>query len=182
MFTREASLLDPHSFLRQRYAAIPWLMLAHGVPGTLALALGVFQFSDRFRRKYLRIHRLMGYVYVVSAVISAPIAIVVARRLPIPTLIFASIIQATGWLVATLSAIYCVRTGRIQQHREWMMRGYAFAAVFVFVRAILLIPPIGRMGVDAIIPTVWSVIALAGIVPSFVIAWQGMPKKRSRAV
>ena len=37
VFTREWTLLDSHSFLRQRYARIPWLMLAHGVPGALAL-------------------------------------------------------------------------------------------------------------------------------------------------
>lgn len=155
-------------------------MLAHGVPGALALCLGVFQFSDRFRRKHLAIHRVMGYVYVVSAVISAPVAIIVSWRLPIPTLLYASIIQAAGWFVATATAIYCVRTGRIQQHREWMMRGYAFAAVFVVVRAITLIPSVARMGLAGLVPTVWSVIALAGIVPSFVIAWQGMPKKRTR--
>ena len=42
--TRDRTLLDSHSFLRQRYAAIPWLMLAHGVPGALALVLGVLHF------------------------------------------------------------------------------------------------------------------------------------------
>jgi small-conductance mechanosensitive channel len=72
LFTRDWTLLDPHSFLRQRYAPIPWLMLAHGVPGALALILGVFQFSTRLRQRHLQLHRIMGRVYVGSAIISAP--------------------------------------------------------------------------------------------------------------
>jgi uncharacterized membrane protein len=179
LLTRELTLLDQGSFLRQRYAAIPWLMFLHGIPGALALLLGAFQFSDGLRRRYVALHRKIGYVYIVSASISAPVAVVVAHRLPIPTLFFASLIQASGWLVTTATALYCVRMKNIAQHREWMMRSYAFAAVFVIVRAIVVIPPIARMGLDGVIPTVWSVIALAGIVPSFVIAWQKLPRRRT---
>jgi uncharacterized membrane protein len=179
LLTRERTLLDSGSFLRQRYAALPALMLLHGIPGALALTLGVFQFSDSLRRRYIALHRKVGYVYIASVAISAPIAVAVAYRLPIPTLLFASMIQASGWLVTTATALYCVRVGNIAQHREWMMRSYPFAAVFVLVRAIDMIPALDRMGLAAVIPTVWSVVALAGILPSFVIAWQKLPKKRT---
>jgi hypothetical protein len=53
-----------------------------------------------------------------------------------------------------------------------MMRGYPFAMVFVFVRAIIAIPAVARLGELGIVSTVWTVIALAGFVPSVVIAWQ----------
>jgi uncharacterized membrane protein len=170
--TRDRTLLDAHSFLRQRYAPIPWLMLAHGIPGALALFLAFFQFSTRFRQRHLQLHRVMGRVYVACALISAPVAIAVAVALPVPTLLMASVIQAFGWLVTIATALYCVRTGRIQQHREWMMRSYPFAAVFVVVRVILSIPAIQRMGPLGIANVVWSVIAVACFLPSFVIAWQ----------
>jgi uncharacterized membrane protein len=78
LFTRDWTLLDSHSFLRQRHASIPWLMLVHGVPGVLALFLGVFQFSTRLRQRYLKLHRVMGRIYVGTAVISKPVAIAVA--------------------------------------------------------------------------------------------------------
>src|SRR5438477_6850028 len=94
LLTRERTLLDSNSFLRQRYAAIPWLMLAHGIPGALALLLGVFQFSSRVRQRYLQVHRVMGRIYVGCVAISAPAAIVVAVSLPIMTLAMASTIQA----------------------------------------------------------------------------------------
>jgi uncharacterized membrane protein len=174
LLTRERTLLDPRSFLRQRYAPIPWLMLAHGIPGALALSLGVFQFSSRLRRRYLKLHRVMGRIYVGSAVVSAPLAIAVAIAVPTPTLFMASLIQALGWLATTATALYCVRTGRIQQHREWMMRSYPFAAVFVVVRVIVAIPAIERMGPLGVATVVWSVIATACFLPSFAIAWQAL--------
>jgi uncharacterized membrane protein len=178
LLTQERTLLDPHSFLRQRFAPVPWLMFAHGVPGALALLLGVFQFSSRLRQRYLKLHRVMGRIYVGSALISAPLAVAVAIALPMPTLLMASAIQAAGWIVTTATALYCARTGRIQQHREWMMRSYPFAAVFVVARVINAIPSVQRMGVLGVVTVVWSVIAAACFLPSCVIAWQSLAASR----
>jgi len=175
---RELALLDPNSFLRQRYAPIPLLMALHGIPGAVALVLGVFQFSDRLRRRFLQLHRVLGRIYVGCVIISAPLAVMVALVLPIPTLLPASTTQAVGWILCTGTALYCVRTGRIQQHREWMIRGYPFAMVFVVVRAIGMIPAIERMGLIGIETTVWSCIAAACMLPSFVIAWQALSASR----
>jgi hypothetical protein len=105
----------------------------------------------------------------------------VSISLPIMTLTMASVIQAVGWLTTTATALYCVRTGRIQQHREWMIRSYPFAMVFVVVRTINAIPAIARMGVLGAVTVVWSVIATACFLPSFVIAWQALAASR-RAV
>lgn len=170
LVTRDRTLPDPNSFLRQRYAAMPLLMWAHGIPGMLALLLGMLQFSSRLRKRYLQQHRVTRRIYVGCVAVSAAVA--VAVRLPIPTLLPSSAIQATGWLVTTATAPYCVRTGLIQQHREWMMRGYPFAMVFVVVRVITAIPAIDPMGMVGVETVVWSVIATACFLPSFVIAWQ----------
>jgi uncharacterized membrane protein len=178
LVTRDLSLLDPHSFLRQRYAVIPWLMLAHGIPGALALGLGFFQFSSRLRQRYLPVHRIMGRIYVACVFISAPAAVLVSHRLPHPTLFMASVIQSLGWLLTTATGLYCVRTGRIQQHREWMIRSYPFAMVFVVVRVINSIPALAAAGPPALASTVWSVIAVACFLPSFVIAWQSLAATR----
>ena len=179
--TRDRTLLDHKSFLRQRYAAIPWLMFAHGIPGALALLLGAFQFSNRLRQRHLQLHRVLGRIYVGCVAISAPVAIAVSISLPIMTLTMASVIQALGWLVTTATGLYCVRTSRIQQHREWMMRSYPFAMVFIVVRAINSIPAIARRGEPGIASVVWSVIATACFLPSFVIAWQALAASRRAA-
>jgi uncharacterized membrane protein len=178
LLTRDRTLLDPHSFLRQRYAAIPWLMFAHGIPGALALVLGVLQFSDRLRRKYLQLHRVLGRLYVGSVAISAPVAIAISFARPIPTLTMASIIQSVGWILTTATGLYCIRTRKIQQHREWMMRSYPFAMVFVVARVVVAIPAVERMGELGVASAVWSVIATACFLPSFVIAWQTLAASR----
>jgi len=178
LYTRERTLLDPQSFLRQRYAPIPWLMFGHGIPGAVALILGVFQFSGKLRQRYLNVHRWLGRIYVGCVLVSAPMAIAVSMTLPVPTLFTASIIQSFGWIATTLTGLYCVRTGRIQLHREWMIRSYPFAAVFIVARAIQAIPAVQNGGVMALVEVVWGAIAVAAFLPSFVISWQALAASR----
>jgi len=179
--TRDRLLLQPDSFLRQRYSPIAPLMLLHGIPGVIALFLGIFQFSNRLRARFLQVHRVMGRVYVGCVAIAAPAAVIVSIKLPVPTLAAASTIQALGWILTTGTALYCVRTGRISQHREWMMRSYPFAAVFVFVRAITVIPAVARAGAMGLVGTVWASIAVACFLPSFMIAWQHLAASKRPA-
>ncbi len=179
--TRDRFLLQPDSFLRQRYSPIAPLMFLHGIPGAVALFLGIFQFSNRLRARFLQVHRVMGRVYVGCVAIAAPAAVVVATKLPVPTLTMASVIQATGWILTTATALYCVRTGRISQHREWMIRSYPFAAVFVFVRVVIAIPAVARAGVLGLAEVVWSCIAIACFLPSFMIAWQHLAASKRPA-
>jgi uncharacterized membrane protein len=175
LIQRDLQLLDANSFLRQRYARVALLALLHGVPGALALFIAPFQFSNRLRARHLQLHRVMGRLYVGSAIISSLVSVPFSVILDNPvTLDVASGVQATGWILATLTALYCIRTGKIQQHREWMMRSYPFAMVFVVVRVIIAIPAVARTGLEGISVTVWTVIAVACFLPSFLIAWQGV--------
>lgn len=179
--TRDRLLLQPDSFLRQRYSPIAPLMFLHGVPGVIALFLGIFQFSNRLRARFLQVHRVMGRVYVGCVAIAAPAAVVVSIKLPVPTLVAASMIQALGWILTTGTALYCVRTGRISQHREWMIRSYPFAAVFVVVRVIVTIPAVAQAGAMGLIGAVWTSIAVACFLPSFMIAWQHLAASKRPA-
>ncbi len=172
LYTRDLALLDSASPLRQRYAPIYGLMLAHGVFGALALTLGVFQFSNRLRSRYLTLHRTLGRIYIGAVFIAAPVAIPVSIILGPPTLVMATVVQASGWMLCTAVALYAVRRHDIQMHRQWMIRSYPFAVVFVFVRAVLAIPAVARLGEIGLVSTVWTCIALAGFVPSVIIAWQ----------
>jgi uncharacterized membrane protein len=179
IYYHDLALLDSNSPLRSHFAPIPRLIVLHGIPGATALVLGIFQFSDRLRRRYLAVHRVMGRIYVASVFIAAPAAVAVGFALAgPPTLHMADIIQASGWIFTTAVALYCVRHGNIQAHRQWMMRSYPYAMVFIFVRATLSIPAVARLGEVGLVTVVWSWIALCGFVPSAVIAWQNtFPRK-----
>lgn len=170
-FTRDATLLDPNSPLRQRYSAIPVLMFLHGIPGAVGLLLGFVQFSKRIRQRHLQLHRILGRIYVACVAISAPAAIFVSLKLPTHNLTQAAFIQSFGWMITTATALYCVRTRQIQQHREWMLRSYPFAMVFVIVRVIVSIPAVAQTGIEGVTATVWTVLTLACFLPSAMIEW-----------
>ena len=171
-YDRDRLLLNPASWLRQRYAPVTGIVLLHGIPGSIALFLGILQFSTRLRRRFLNVHRIMGRIYVGCVFIAGPAALVLASKLPIPSLTAASWVQSAAWILTTATGLYCVRTGKIQLHREWMLRSYPFAAVFVFNRAVLAVPSIARMGLPGVAEVVWTGISLACFLPSVLIEWQ----------
>ncbi|HWS86401.1 MAG TPA: DUF2306 domain-containing protein [Pyrinomonadaceae bacterium] len=177
----ETAFLDSSSPVWQRVEPVKWLLLFHGVAGAVALLVAPFQFSARLRRRYPRLHRLLGRLYVAGAFISAPLAIPVAFRLGPPSLYMAATIQSCGWLVTTAIALYAIRKGDVRQHQEWMTRSYPFAMVFVVARVLLAVPAIREMGEPGFVSVVWGCIALACFVPSLVISWRSIFGRRAAA-
>ncbi len=170
-YMKNARVFDPLSPIAQHFAPARMYLIVHAFFGSLALALGAFQFSTRIRSRYLKVHRVMGYTYIVGVFLSAPFAIPVAMRLHTMSLVAASAIQSLGWMLCTAIALYCVRTGNIAQHRRWMMRGYPFAMVFTVARLIIPIPAVFKLGEPGIETVVWTTIALAALLPSVWIEW-----------
>jgi uncharacterized membrane protein len=173
-YMKNARILDPSSEIAQHFAPVKWYLIVHAFFGALAMLLGVFQFSNRLRARYLTIHRTLGYVYVVSVFISGPLGIPVAKRIDSLSLAAASGVQAFGWMVTTAIALYCIRHGNIAQHRRWMMRSYPFAMVFTVARLIIPIPPIRKMGFTGIEMVVWTTIAMAALLPSIFLDWRAI--------
>jgi uncharacterized membrane protein len=132
-----ARYLTPHpaqvaEILRARVAAHdPWIYLHIG-GGVTALALGSFQFSRWLRRRYLKLHRWMGRIYLVAVGVGG----VAAFRMALES--FGGLATHYGfgmlallWLFTTFMAYRRILQRKIQSHREWMIRSFAltFAAV-----------------------------------------------------
>lgn len=180
-YVYETPFLDANSPVWQRVEPVKWWLLPHAAAGAVALLLAPFQFSTRLRQRNVRLHRVLGRLYVAGVVISAPTAIPVAVILGPPSILMAAVIQSTGWVVTTAIALYCVRRGDIRQHQEWMTRSYPFAMVFVVARVVLAIPAVGAMGELGLISVVWSCVALACFVPSAIIASRGLFRAKAPA-
>jgi uncharacterized membrane protein len=172
-YMKNARIFDSTSEIAQHFASVRWYLLPHAFFGILAMVLGVFQFSNRLRARYLKIHRTLGYTYVISVFIAAPLAVPMAIRYG-PSLIVASSMQAFGWMLTTAIALYCVRHGNLTQHRRWMIRSYPFAMVFTVSRMVIAVPAVLRLGVAGIETAVWAVIALAAILPNVFLDWQAI--------
>lgn len=178
IYMKNARILDPGSPIAQHFAPAKWFLVMHAFAGALAMSLGALQFSNRLRARYLRVHRTLGYVYVVSVFISAPFAIPVALKTAPLSLVAASVVQSFGWMLTTAIALYSIRSGNVALHRRWMMRSYPFAMVFTVARLIIPIPPIMRLGDTGIEMVVWSTIALAALLPNLLIEWPEITSRR----
>jgi uncharacterized membrane protein len=171
-YEKNARILDPNSPIARHFAPAKWYLGVHAFFGILAMAVAAFQFSNRLRARYLRVHRLLGYVYVMSVFISAPFAVLVAIKIPKSfSLVTANCMQSFGWVVTTAIALYCVRGGNIALHRRWMIRSYPFAMVFTAARTLHLILPAARLGPTGGEATLWFCFALAAFLPSVYLDW-----------
>ncbi|MDT8067146.1 MAG: DUF2306 domain-containing protein [Terriglobia bacterium] len=158
-----------------------WIFL-HGIPGAIALLSAPIQFSSRIRNRYPVFHRTTGYVYFVSVLIAAPLGMYVARLLSSnPVSYTISWVHGGCWLLCTLIAIKLVRNRDITRHREWMMRSYSWALIFLTARiAIRVIHPTDPNTIDAI---VWITMGTAMLWPQLIINWrQIFPKRKTQAV
>jgi uncharacterized membrane protein YozB (DUF420 family) len=77
-------------------------------------------------------------------------------------------------MLTTAIALFCVRQGNVAQHRRWMIRSYPFAMVFTVTRMIIPIPAVYRLGVTGVETVVWTVIALAAILPNILLDWRAI--------
>lgn len=178
-YLKDGRIFDPHSPIAQHFAPASWYLPVHAFFGILALSVAAFQFSNRLRARYLRLHRTLGYVYVISVFISAPFAVLVAMKVSI---VAPNLMQSFAWIVTTAIALYCVRSGNIVQHRRWMIRSYPFAMVFTVVRAIRPLPPVARLGAAGRETVLWFAIALAALLPNIFLEWRTIfPRRTARA-
>src|SRR5579862_2454088 len=114
------------------------LLIPHTLCGIIALLAGPLQFSSRLRQRRLKIHRVLGRMYVISVFIGALTGIGLAAGRPgMP----GTSMQAAAWIVCTGAAFITARNRQIHQHRQWMVRSYAVTFTFVSSRVLNLWPP-----------------------------------------
>ena len=113
------------------------LLIPHTLAGTFALLAGPLQFSSRFRSRHLKLHRVLGRLYVLSVFVGAATGVALAFGRPgFP----GTCGQATAWVVCTTAAFLTARNRQIIQHRQWMIRSYAVTFTFVSSRVLNLWP------------------------------------------
>ncbi|TLP82120.1 DUF2306 domain-containing protein [Maribacter sp. ACAM166] len=100
--------------------------------GGLALIVGWVQFSKRIRKSNLRLHRTVGKIYIIAALISGFCGLFIAMNATgglIPKVAFVG--SALIWLYTTSNAFLAIRKGNVQSHQAFMIFSYAvcFSAV-----------------------------------------------------
>ena len=168
---------------KQGYINIPVWRLAfytHVFSSIFALFAGFTQFSDHILKKYRKIHRLIGRIYVWDIlVINFPAGMIMAvyANGHIPSKI-AFIMLDILWFFFTYKGVAAVRKGNIKEHKQYMIRSYAltFSAITLRTWKLILsrsfnIDPLHLYMIDA-----WM-----GFVPNLLLA-EWLIRRKSKKV
>lgn len=135
--------------------------------GGIALLIGWSQFSEKFRKKSIQLHRNIGKIYIVSVLISAIAGIYIGYYAT------GGIITAVGfvslgiiWFYTTLKAFFEIKAGRVEEHKKMMV--YSYAACFAAVTLRLWLPLLIVIFNDFIIA--YRLVAWLAWVPNLVVA------------
>jgi uncharacterized membrane protein len=179
LYTDERFLIDPKDDEWQHIAPFQWWLLVHGVAGFVALLLGPFQFSERLRRGNVKLHRLMGRIYIGAIVIAAPFAIYIGLKWDDNAQsAIEGIAQGGGWLLcAVLAFVFAVKRN-IPRHKQWVARSYGFTFVFIMARAPHIISWHWKTDVDFVTYR-WFLVFGALIVPDLILEANELFRRRA---
>lgn len=175
LFHNERFLVEPDHPAWQRYEPFKWWLLVHGIAGVPVMLLAPLQFSDRLRKRFPKLHRVLGRLYVVGAFILAPLGAYiqyVEERQGFPrSFTVLAVIDALMLMGTTLVALVFAVKRKITQHRQWMIRSYAVALVFLEVRFILGVTGWEQLGVEIVQAVIWSCLALSLLIADVINNW-----------
>ncbi len=175
LFHNERFVIEPDHPAWQRYEPFKWWLLPHAIAGAFVMLLAPLQFSDRLRRRFTRLHRISGRLYVVGALVLAPLGAYiqyVEERQGFPrSFTILAVIDAVLLMGTTLIALVFAIKRKIAQHRQWMIRSYAVALVFLEVRFILGVTGWEALGVEIVQAVIWSCLAMSLLLADIVNHW-----------
>lgn len=181
----ERFLLDAKDAEWPHIQTFKWWLLPHGIAGACAIILGPMQFSDRLRQRYAKFHRVVGRIYVTGVFIAAPLGFYIQHfeeRMGSPrSFSFAAATDAALWLTTTAIALMFILRGKVQQHRQWMVRSFAVAIVFLEVRVIAGVTGWEKLGESATETIVWVCVACSLLFADIVLQWQDLRRTKPAA-
>jgi uncharacterized membrane protein len=179
----ETFLINRQDPVWQHYQPFKWYLLPHGIAGACALLLGPMQFSDRLRRRFTRLHRVVGRIYVGGVFIAGPLGFYIQffqERMGMPrSFSIAGLADASLWMITTGIALAFILAGKVQQHRQWMTRSFAVALVFLEVRVVGGVTGWENLGISANETIVWSCLAFAVLSADIVLQLQELRPARA---
>jgi uncharacterized membrane protein len=123
------------SYFYSWYAVVFYV---HVISSPMSLFLGLVQSIDRVRKRYTKLHRSLGYAYVVMVLFfAAPSGLAMsikANGSSVAASGFAALALAT--ILATWQGFSAARRGQFIKHRQWMARSYLLICSAVLLRFI----------------------------------------------
>ena len=176
MYHNERFLVDSSHPAWQHYGPFKWYLLPHGIFGAIVLLFAPLQFSERIRQRFTKAHRIMGRLYVVGALLLAPLGAYIQyfqEHMGAPrSFTVLGIVDALMLMGATSLAFLFAFRRKIALHRQWATRSYAIALVFIGGRFVLGITGWEALGVEIVQAMIWSCLALSMVFADISIHWR----------
>lgn len=110
-------------------------LILHLAGGSLAIAAGLVQIWLGLTNRVGALHHVLGRVYATGVLIGSIGGFYLALTIPGPLSYAAGLFMlCVAWVITTAMALYAIRTRRIEQHQEWMLRSYTVSFAFVTFR------------------------------------------------
>ena len=178
MYHNERFLVDPENPVWQRYEAFKWWLLPHGIFGAIVLLFAPLQFSDRLRQRFTKAHRVMGRLYVVGALLCAPLGAYIQyyeERMGMPrSFTILALVDAAMLMGTSALAFFFAYRRKIALHRQWATRSYAVALVFIAGRFVLGTTGLETHGVEIVQAVIWSCLVLAVPAADVALNWKDL--------
>src|SRR5215211_4623885 len=184
LYHNERFLIDSSHPAWQHYGPFKWWLLPHALFGTIVLLFAPLQFSDRLRQRYTKAHRVMGRLYVVGALVLAPLGAYIQyyqERTGAPrSFTVLAVVDAAMLVGATALAFVFAYRRKIALHRQWATRSYAIALVFIAARFVMGVTGWETLGVEIVQAIIWSCLALAMVFADISIHWRELKSALSK--
>ena len=111
-----------------KFAVVPGSLFFHALGGVLFGLLGPLQFAGVLRRRFGRLHKITGRVFVASGLLLGLSSLRLLAEFPDAStwvLLSARLAAGLGMSLALIWAVIAIRQGRVARHRAWMIRAYA---------------------------------------------------------
>ncbi|MES2934199.1 MAG: DUF2306 domain-containing protein [Pseudomonadota bacterium] len=158
----------PPTPMKENFLAHASGIVTHVFASLIALVLGPFQFSARFRQNHLAIHRWFGRCYLGLGVLVGGVSGLYMSQYAsggmLAKLGFGTL--AIAWLYTGWCAYLAVRRGAIDEHRKWMVRNFSLTLAAVTLR--IYLPASMLAGIS--FATAYPVIAWACWIPNLIFA------------
>jgi hypothetical protein len=132
-----------------KYYDYKWILIAHITAGGGALILGIVQFWKKLRIYSWKMHRIIGFLYLLAVALSSFCAVVLAFTTAYKlNLAYAFSLQiwVSVWISATALAYFFAIKKKFKLHQEWMTRSYITTLAFVITGLIFKTTYFQRLG------------------------------------
>lgn len=122
----------------RKFATQRGVTRVHILAGAAFLVLASLQLTRRVRIRSPKTHRVTGRIAIVFAWMSGLTGVLFSLSQPLGGLPEQVVVGAVGLFLlgSTSIALHHIRAGRVEAHREWMLRGVASALAIASVRVV----------------------------------------------